>query len=413
MMKQENEYLQQVISSQAQVESSLNPRKRKMIAPPPLGAPMRRNIASSTPVQNYRITGLLWFKNVIVPPNMYVVHTRRGHKDPVTVGLGVSFRYNPWRDSFLVVPSAMQTIVVNANSICKERQGIVVQSYLQWIIDDFSVAYRKLDFSDPDDPMSVVNVQLREQAEAVIKDTVSTMNIDDILSDKTPIIEELTTRLRELADGLGLKIVTVQIKEAIVSSTTLWDNLQKPFRAERARDARLAELEHQDAVNKREQEAEKTATLLRIQKEEEISERKSKADAASFNQEYNEKIRRARLEADMLEEKTDIDKKKLAVEHEIMMIKLKDWIEEEKLRKAEKHKFQEQDLILFGKRQEIENSISQNRLQERLIERLPEIIEQLPNPDELKTISLGSTQLDGVLGSINNMMGNFSKKQSD
>lgn len=254
---------------------------------------------------------------------MYVVHTRRAHQNPITVELGISFRYNPWKDSFLLVPSARQTIVVNANCICKERQGIIVQSYLQWIIDDFSIAYQKLDFSDPEDPMSVVNVQLREQAEAVIKDTVSTMNIDDTLSDKTTIIEELTTRLRELANGLGLKIVTVQIKEASISSTTLWDNLQKLFRAERARDARLAELEHQDVVSKREQEAEKIASLFRIQKEEEIAERKSKADAASFNQEHSEKLRRARLEADMLEEKTDIDRKKLAVEHEIMMLKLR------------------------------------------------------------------------------------------
>jgi hypothetical protein len=34
----------------------------------------------------------------------------------------------------------------------------------------------------------------------------------------------------------------VQIKEAVVSSTRLWENLQKPFRAERAKVARLAEV---------------------------------------------------------------------------------------------------------------------------------------------------------------------------
>ena len=42
----------------------------------------------------------------------------------------------------------MQTIIIHANCICKERQGVVVQGYVQWIIDDFETAYRKLDFTD-------------------------------------------------------------------------------------------------------------------------------------------------------------------------------------------------------------------------------------------------------------------------
>ena len=68
----------------------------------------------------------------------------------------------------LVIPAAMQTIIINARCIGVERQGILVQAYVQWIIDDISVAYKKLDFSDAEDPMRVVNVQLREQAEAAI-----------------------------------------------------------------------------------------------------------------------------------------------------------------------------------------------------------------------------------------------------
>src|SRR5262249_5603792 len=121
-------------------------------------------------------------------------------------------------------------------------------------------SYRRLDFADPADPMRIVNVQLREQAEAVIKDKVATMSIDQVLNDKLPIIEELTQRLRLTAEGtatgrdtsgLGLKIVTVQIKEAVVSSARLWENLQKPFRAEREKLARLAEMETERGLAER------------------------------------------------------------------------------------------------------------------------------------------------------------------
>ena len=121
-------------------------------------------------ISGVSITGMWRWKTVIVPPNMYVVHTRRGVQKPLHVGLGISFKFNPNKDSFLVVPSAMQTIVINANSICKELQGILVQAYVQWIIEDFETSYKRLDFSDVNEPMRVVNVQLREQAEAAIQD---------------------------------------------------------------------------------------------------------------------------------------------------------------------------------------------------------------------------------------------------
>ncbi|MEO0563471.1 MAG: SPFH domain-containing protein [Chloroflexota bacterium] len=214
-----------------------------------------------------RETGFLWFRRVIVPPNVYVVHTRIGRDDPVTIGLGVSFRYNPATDAYLVVPAAMQTIGIVSNCISQEKQGINVLAYVQWQISDFSVAYRKLDFSDTNDPLAVVNAQLREQADAAIKDKIATMPVSEVLTDKAPIIEELTRRLIEVtegrlqrgsddaASGLGISIVTVQIKEALVSSQRLWEHLQAPFRHEQERNAQLSYLEMQAEIQRREREA--------------------------------------------------------------------------------------------------------------------------------------------------------------
>lgn len=243
-----------------------------------------------------RITGWWPFQTVVVPPNVYVVHTTRGQEKPVHVGLGISFRFNPFRDSFLVVPAAMQTIQINARSICSELQGVMIQAYVQWIIDDIEVAYRRLDFSDLEDPMGVVNIQLREQAEAAVKDKVATMSIHEILSDKQPIIEELTRRLKVVAEGsgddqgLGIRIVTVQIKEAIVSSTRVWESLQGPFRAEQSTKARLAEIEAQEKVSERERvervtresaevEAQAKMERLRAEREAETERERQAAEA--------------------------------------------------------------------------------------------------------------------------------------
>jgi hypothetical protein len=209
-----------------------------------------------------RETGFWPFKRIIVPPNVYVVHTRIGRKEPVTIGLGLSFRYNPNTDAYLIVPAAMQTIGIVANGISREKQGINILAYVQWQINDFAVAYRKLDFSDSRDPLGIVNAQLREQAEAAIKDKIATMSVEEVLTDKQPIIEELTARLKAVAEGrdgaqvddegLGIKIVTVQIKEALVSSQRLWEHLQAPFRYDQEKAARISFLLAQDEIRQKE-----------------------------------------------------------------------------------------------------------------------------------------------------------------
>ena len=170
---------------------------------------------------------------------------------------------------------------------------------------DLATAYRRLDFSDPADPMRIVNVQLREQAEAVIKDKVATMSIDQVLTDKLPIIEELTQRLRLMAEGtatgdgttgLGLKIVTVQIKEAVVSSARLWENLQKPFRFEREKIARLAELAAQQQIAARELESRQARTSAELETERCLAERRAAIDQERYDREQNEHGRRLKLE---------------------------------------------------------------------------------------------------------------------
>ncbi len=168
MSESRNSYLDQVVANQERLEVDLRAKQSKMAPPsapmmasmPAPGAPRRSGgggesfketaeVSSGTNAVDVRVTGRLRWRTVVVPPNAFVVHTRRGHAEPLHVGLGVSFRYRPATDSYLVVPGAMQTILITAFCICKELQGVLVQAYVQWIIQDFSVAYRKLDFSEP------------------------------------------------------------------------------------------------------------------------------------------------------------------------------------------------------------------------------------------------------------------------
>src|SRR5262245_2026158 len=113
-MQTSNEYLNQVVEEQAEVVRQLQARA---VRKPAASAGSdheeeswsERGRDTSRPV-GYRITGFWRWKTVVVQPNFYAVHTRRGHSEPLHIGLGVSFPYNPFTDAFLVVPAVMQTL---------------------------------------------------------------------------------------------------------------------------------------------------------------------------------------------------------------------------------------------------------------------------------------------------------------
>ncbi|MFC5745227.1 SPFH domain-containing protein [Actinomadura rugatobispora] len=449
----DNTYLRQVVEQQAVLEDDLKSRRAAApaAAPAPGGAaPARgrqtalrkreRALGGGGPGQaggpadrtapgpvDVRISGFWRWKNVLVPPNAFVVHTRRGREKPLHIGLGVSFRFNPSTDSFLVVPGATQTILINAYCICRELQGVLVQGYVQWIIQDFGVAYRKLDFGDDEDPMRLVNLQLKEQAEAAIKDKVSTMGVRDVLSDKQPIIEELTARLRAVAEGeetgdqgLGLRIVTVQIKEAVVSSSRLWENLQKPYRSEQAQIARLAELQAEEAIGQREMAAGRLKETQRLEYERELAELRSRNEAERFDTDTAERLRRTRREQENAREVAELntettrhalrmERERHAEEAETGRLRLEREQELKRLEldgdlsraraRAEAH---HQEALLEVERARahaaIENERTPASVQAELIGALPEIVEKLPTPAEVRSVNLTGTDPGSVAG---------------
>lgn len=418
-----NSYLEQVLQEKAAVEESLKGRRQRSIplqdvqlasegrAAGALAAlPRRAQLGGggpASPAVEARVTGSLWWKSVVVPPNAYVVHTRRGHPEPLHIGLGISFRFNPRTDAFLVVPSAMQTILINANCICKERQGLLVQGYVQWAIDDFATAYHTLDFSDEEEPMRVVNVQLREQAEATIKDTVATMSIDDVLTDKQPIIEELTARLRSVAEGagtsgkgLGLRIVTVQIKEAVVCSPRVWENLQRPYRAQQAKQARLPELATQAEIEAKEDEAARRRAQLEIAAEAERTRLEAEAEADAFAREQAAKALRTEQEAQALAKSEAHQRAKLEQEHALARIAMEHELALEQLRLQVERLRAEQAIALAAARRAVDNDHSEAALRLALIQRLPEVLGAQPKPEHLAQVHVGDDLVGRILGAV-------------
>jgi hypothetical protein len=317
---------------------------------------------------------------------------------------------------------------------------------VQWIIDDIRIAYWKLDFSDPEDPMGIVNIQLREQAEAAIKDKVATMSIDEVLSDKQPIIEELTHRLRHVAEGisndevtsegLGLKIVTIQIKEAVVSSTQLWENLQLPFRAERKKLARLAELKNQEEINNKELENRLTKERAELNAQSELDILKATQEQNKYNREHSEILRRHTLEEEgerqklseknltlqakntaqleLILQELELEKRRITAEREKVSAQLLlDEIQRQKakaqitgeidlneMQNIADFEQKQRELTIAQQHKEIENNISAQNIEAQLIAKLPEIAEHLPAPDQQQTTIITTDNQDITMNTV-------------
>src|SRR5438105_4769285 len=101
-----NSYLDQVVAEQAALEGNLRSRRAARpvaqpmaaaAAPPVPGSPSplakraARSGGGAAPVApapgpvDVRISGMWRWKTVIVPPNAFVVHTRRGRAEPLHV----------------------------------------------------------------------------------------------------------------------------------------------------------------------------------------------------------------------------------------------------------------------------------------------------------------------------------------
>lgn len=406
--EQSNTYLERVVAQQAALEEDLRPAAAKAPIPAPRRSRGFGGFAPSPPeppggggqAVDVRVSGFGPWKTVIVPPNAFVVHTRRGREKPVHMGLGISFRFNPARDSYLVVPGTMQTILLNAYCICRELQGVVVQAYVQWIVEDIETAYRRLDFGRSD-PMRLVNLQLKEQAEAAVKDKVATMSVLEVLSDKQPIIEELTSRLRAVAEeNLGLRIVTVQIKEAVVSSTRVWENLQKPYRAVKNQEARLAELAADEVIAAHQAQNDALAFDRRAQEELRRGEREQDDARRLATQRDETRGHQLRLETERHAQEVEIGRLRLEMEHTLEQLKLDYELASMTARSENENSIKLMEIERSRIRQEINNGQSAEAIQARLIAGLPEIVSRLPKPTELRTVNLSGADSGTLAGII-------------
>jgi hypothetical protein len=214
----------------------------------------------------------------------------------------------------------------------------------------------------------------------------------------------------------------VQIKEAVVSSARLWENLQKPYRSEQGRIARLAELAAEEAIGERELAADRQRETQRIESHRELADLRARNAALEFDREAAEALRRSQREqqdARALAELQDatnrhalsLEQELAAAEAAVGRLRIEREAEltrlaadaELSLAAARARAAHEQALLELERarvRAEIDNGQSAESLQAQLIDRLPAIVEKMPKPAELRSVTIGGSDGTTVAGLV-------------
>mgnify|MGYP006278297129 CR=1 FL=1 len=330
------------------------------------------------------VLGIWCYKKfyISVKPDEYVIHYGRGGMVK-HCGRGISFFCWPG-ETYIAVPSTIRDVNFCADQITQEKQGVRVQGFMAYRIDDFEKAYQTLDLRsrsakvllsaeknvdnkdyssktrettfklDPDDPLAKTDLVLRRLAESVVRHEVSNKTVDEMISEREAVIESMKDQIAPTVARWGLVVETIEFTEVWIRSRELFENLQAEYR----NDVRLkaeqstASTERNISESKLESEREIARIEAETQRCQRVTASKEQLSAREVEIKNDELVKQKELE-------TDQRLKEKALEQAKQM----ELLEQEKLyeKQRREEELRQQQLLL-----EKENELAQQQEQHKL-----------------------------------------------
>lgn len=179
------------------------------------------------------VVWLLFFRLETSEPNEWMLVLRNG--EPVRAGIGIS-HYIRWGDKVAKFPSKLNKVSFSAEQVTKEMQGVGVKGVIIWSIyregDGPFKAYRSMGEELRKQVPAQANDKLREMSNAIVRHRIANSSVQDILTKRDAVRNEIKSEMNKLVNGWGVWLETVEITDVEILSSTLFSNLQTPFREE-------------------------------------------------------------------------------------------------------------------------------------------------------------------------------------
>jgi uncharacterized membrane protein YqiK len=302
------------------------------------------------------------------PPNVYVMHIRRGKIKTATYG-GAFFKY-PIIDEYRLLPTNIQRIEIKASEkvISKENQEIIVRGFLVWRVENAEAAFKKIagmgsststSKKQAASSLNEINSTLEQLAESVIRTTVANMTLDEILRNRGKIVDELMKEFAQVVATWGISIETVEIKDVELINQELFKHLQAAFESQKNLEAEEIKIRTRQLIE---------AQYISSQKE--VAKAKAEADREEriirAAQDEIAKIRELEKEKKIIEQEKLV---RLAKEQQEQEVAIAAELKEQQIGVAARRREQElteQERILEVAREEKDKAIGIARRQKEL-----------------------------------------------
>jgi regulator of protease activity HflC (stomatin/prohibitin superfamily) len=271
---------------------------------------------------------------ITAKPSEYLIVVRNGSIDHGRSGQGMRVWKWPW-NAVAIVPTTLQQIDFAADQITRERVGVSVSGLAVYRIVQPEIAYRMLNFTFGERASEKLAYTLREMFIGAARRLIANLTLDQCLMNRKESIASFL--MQEIApvvsgsgrpedttdQGWGVLIDTIEIQDVKIMSRQVFEHLQAPYRAEIAMKAEMAELERQRQVSERRSATERQTAEAAIMTQRETRILKARAEAEASEKESAEALRaeqaKARVQADELERKEALARKRLSVEEGIAL----------------------------------------------------------------------------------------------
>ena len=241
---------------------------------------------------------------MVFPPNVYVMHMRKGKVRTSSYG-GAFFKF-PLIDQYRLLPTTIQRIEIKASEkvISKENQEIIVRGFLVWRVENAEAAFKKISGMDASpktssSSLNEINKKLELLAESVIRTTVANMSLDEILRNRSRIVDALMKEFAQVVATWGISIETVEIKDVELFNQDLFKNLQAEFENTKNLEAEQIRIQTDLEITKAKADANKQERLFQAQQEEIAKVREIEKEQKIIEQEKNLRLAKERLEQEV------------------------------------------------------------------------------------------------------------------
>ncbi len=135
--------------------------------------------------------------------------------------------------NLIVLSTTVNNLEIHAGElITRENQDVKINGLVIWRIEDPVKAYQSITGSQQKGVMAHINKLLEQLVESIIRTTVAKLNLDQVLRERSLIIEAIMTELVTVVGPMGIKVNTAEIRHVDVVDNDLFNDLQEQFRQE-------------------------------------------------------------------------------------------------------------------------------------------------------------------------------------